>query len=177
MSAIIINGGNRVSSRLTGVENEVRKLLQKSLILHDTIHIYQLPAHDLISANYQSEAIQNSIEKVMKAKTVFVLTPIYKGSFSGILKTFLDLLPQKALENKVVVPIAIGGSIAHLLALEYSLKPILSILGATQISAPIYVIDEHIRMIRTGQYLVDEEVKTRIKLAWKQINKKQLSKV
>jgi FMN reductase len=49
------------------------------------------------------------------------------------LKTYLDLLPQKALVGKRIVPIAIGGSLGHLLAIENALKPVLSVLGATEI--------------------------------------------
>lgn len=177
MSAIIINGGNRAASRLTGVEYEVKKLLERSLIKHDTIRVYQLPAHDLITANYKSNAVKESVEKVLKAKIVFVLTPIYKGSYSGIVKTFLDLLPQKALEDKIVVPLAIGGSIAHLLALEYSLKPVLSILGATQVSSPIFVLDKHVTRLRGDQYVVDEDVTTRINDIWEQVYKNQPLKV
>ena len=127
--AIIINGGNSVNSRLTGIEQHIQKLLTQDGISQEIIQVHQLPAEDLIKANYASEAIAKEIVKVGEADIVFFLTPIYKGSYTGILKTFIDLLPQKGLENKIVIPVAIGGSIAHLLALEYSLKPLLSSKG------------------------------------------------
>ena len=148
--AILINGGNSIASRLTGVENYIAETLVGKGIEVETIQVHQLPAEDLITANYESEAIAKEIVKVGEADIVVFLTPIYKGSYTGILKTFIDLLPQKGLENKQVFPVAIGGSIAHLLALEYSLKPVLSILGATQVESPVYIVDLQVARTATG---------------------------
>jgi hypothetical protein len=58
---------------------------------------------------------------------------VYKASFSGALKTLLDLFPERALEGKVVLPFATGGTIAHMLAVDYALKPVLSALKAQEI--------------------------------------------
>lgn len=166
--AILINGGNSVTSRLTGVQQSIESLLDQYGITHETIQVHQLPAQDLITANYASKAIAKEIVKVGQADIVFFLTPIYKGSFTGILKTFIDLLPQKGLENKIVVPVAIGGSIAHLLALEYSLKPVLSILGATTISSPIYIVDSQVTKTDNG-FTLDEAAKDRIEKVWESV--------
>ncbi|WP_274310207.1 NADPH-dependent FMN reductase [Solibacillus daqui] len=159
--AILINGGNSVSSRLTGVEQYIANNLTAKGIEVETIQVHQLPAEDLITANYKSEAIAAEIVKVGAADIVVFLTPIYKGSYTGILKTFIDLLPQKGLEGKQVFPVAIGGSIAHLLALEYSLKPVLSILGATNIDCPIYIVDSQVARIEGG-FTLDETATARI---------------
>lgn len=148
--AILINGGNSVASRLTGVENYIAETLLAKGVEVETIQVHQLPADDLITANYASEAIAKEIAKVEAADIVVFLTPIYKGSYTGILKTFIDLLPQKVLEGKQVFPVAIGGSIAHLLALEYSLKPVLSILGATKVESPVYIVDLQVARTATG---------------------------
>ena len=105
---------------------------------------------------------------ITKADIMFFLTPIYKGSYTGILKTFIDLLPQKGLENKIVIPVAIGGSIAHLLALEYSLKPVLSILGATTISSPIYIVDSQVARTDNG-FTLEEDAIARIEKVWQSV--------
>ena len=166
--AIIINGGNSVNSRLTGIEQYIVKLLETGGISQEMIQVHQLPAADLITANYASEAIAKEIVKVGEADIVFFLTPIYKGSYTGILKTFIDLLPQKGLENKIVIPVAIGGSIAHLLALEYSLKPVLSILGATTISSPIYIVESQVARTDAG-FEVEADAKERIEKVWQTV--------
>ena len=76
---------------------------------------------------------------------MLISTPVYKASFAGGLKAVLDLLDEKALAGKVVLPIATGGSPAHLLALEYGLKPVLSALGARHILAGVYATDKQVR--------------------------------
>ena len=53
--------------------------------------------------------------RLEKADGLIVATPVYKAAFSGLLKTWLDLLPQFGLAGKVVLPLATGGSVAHAL--------------------------------------------------------------
>lgn len=170
--AILINGGNSVTSRLTGIQQYIEALLDKQGISHEEIQVHQLPAEDLITANYASDALAKEIVKVGQADIVFFLTPIYKGSYTGILKTFIDLLPQKGLENKFVIPVAIGGSIAHLLALEYSLKPVLSILGATNIASPIYIVDSQVTRTENG-FSLEEAAIDRIEKVWQSVVQKE----
>ncbi len=134
----------------------------------ESIFVADLPADDLISANYLSTAIQVANEKVRKADIVVVLTPVYKASYSGILKTYLDLLPQKALVHKAVIPVAIGGTFGHLLAIDYAIKPVLSALGATTIFTGAFVIDQDIKRTNVGFELpkeIDQRITTEVERA------------
>lgn len=171
--AVLINGGNSIYSRLTGVQLEIEKHLRQENIDYEIIYVHQLSAQDLLTANFASEEIAEQVKKVEKADLVFFLTPIYKGSFTGILKTFIDLLPQKSLEGKIVIPVAIGGSIAHLLALEYALNPVLSILGATHITNPIYIVDAHVERLEDGGFALVADAQERIERVWATVPKKQ----
>lgn len=76
---------------------------------------------DLIHARFDSPVVQRFAEHVEQADGLLVATPVYKASFAGALKTLLDLLPERALANKAVLPLASGGSAAHMLALDYAL--------------------------------------------------------
>lgn len=82
------------------------------------IALRDLPPASLLQA--QTDGIAQAA-----ADVVIVATPIYKAAYSGLLKVFLDLLPPDALRGKTVLPLAMGGSLAHLLALDYALKPVL----------------------------------------------------
>jgi FMN reductase len=73
-----------------------------------------------------------------------VATPVYKASFSGLLKTLLDLLPQRALAGKVVFPLATGGTLAHVLVLDYALRPVLTALGSPVIVQGHFLLDHTI---------------------------------
>ncbi|MFB5281089.1 NADPH-dependent FMN reductase [Peribacillus sp. Hz7] len=160
--AVIINGGNTKKSRLTAIQQKVERFFEQEAIDFHSLYVHELPATDLITANFASEDIQRANQQVAEAEIVVILTPIYKASFTGILKTYLDLLPQKALEGKIVVPLAVGGSFGHLLAIEYALKPVLSVLGATEILNPVYVIDQQIERLTTGGFRIEEEAEQRL---------------
>ena len=160
--ALILNGGNTRNSRLTGVHQEVERFIKQEAIAYESIYIHELPAEDLIAANYNSPEIQQANQHVQEAEIVVILTPIYKASYTGILKTYLDLLPQKALEGKIIVPLAVGGWVAHLLAIEYALKPVLSVLGATEILNTVYIIDKQIERLENNDYRLDEESERRL---------------
>ena len=60
------------------------------------------------------------------ADGVIVGSPVYKASYSGVLKALFDMLPQDILQDTHVLPVMTGGSLSHLLALEYALKPLLA---------------------------------------------------
>ncbi|WP_102692149.1 NADPH-dependent FMN reductase [Rummeliibacillus pycnus] len=163
VKAVIINGGNDKKSRVNGVHDYVEAFFNANEVDVSSIYVHDLPAIDLITANYTSKDIIRTNEKVADASIVVVLTPIYKASYSGILKTYLDLLPQKGLENKTIIPIAVGGSIGHLLAVEYALKPVLSVLGATEIFNTVYVVDQQINRLENNRFELNREIVFRLK--------------
>lgn len=154
--AVLIYGGSRKPSRLQGVFNKAYKYLEDRGLDVQTINVPDIPAEDLIDTNFKSPAVQQANELLEEAEAVVVLTPVYKASFSGILKTYLDLVPQKGLQNKTVLPIAIGGSLGHLLSIEYSLKPVLSVLGANRILDSVFIHDEQVKRVDGNEYSIEE---------------------
>jgi FMN reductase len=128
----------------------------------DRIALRDLPAQDLIEGRYGGSAASTLRSRVARARAVLIASPVYKASFSGALKAMLDLLDEKALAGKIVLPIVTGGSPAHLLAIEYGLKPVLSALGACHILAGIYATDKQIVIDDTGRARIAEDVRNRL---------------
>lgn len=62
----------------------------------------------------------------------------------------MDLLPLKALKGKVVLPLGLGGSNGHLLALQYALDPVLKELGAETILKGQFTVDKQIERLGMG---------------------------
>ena len=91
-----------------------------------------------------------------------IATPVYKAAYSGVLKVFLDILPQTALKGKVVLPLATGGSPHHMLALDYALRPVLQSLGAQHILPGVYATDAQIPKTDDGAYQIGDEIAGRI---------------
>ncbi len=124
---------------------------------------------DLVHGLHSSPAIKAAGKLLDDAAGVIVATPVYKAAFSGVLKAFLDLLGQNVLQGKPVLPIAVGGSLAHLLAIDYSLKPVLGTLGATQVLGTIYAVDGQIRVAADGAAELDPEIALRLSHAVRQL--------
>ncbi|MFP7222265.1 NADPH-dependent FMN reductase [Priestia filamentosa] len=161
-NAVIIYGGNSKKSRLKGLFDKAEQYFKKENVLTETVFVSELPAEDLISVNFHSQEIIKANEKVANAHIVVVLTPVYKAAYTGILKTYLDLLPQKGLQGKTVVPLVLGGSFGHLLSIDYALKPVLSALGATNILSGAYVIDIQVEKVNSEHYAIEDEISERI---------------
>ncbi|WP_449599689.1 NAD(P)H-dependent oxidoreductase [Paenibacillus sp. Marseille-Q9583] len=93
---------------MTAIHQQVGRFLTQEGIVHHSIYVQELPAVDLLTANFVSEGVLGANMLVEEADIVAILTPIYKASYTGILKTYLDLLPQKALVDKRIVPMLLG---------------------------------------------------------------------
>jgi FMN reductase len=141
------------------------KLLQHvSLDLADLGHtieqvvVRDLPAESLLHADVADRALQEAQAKVDRADGLVIATPVYKAAFSGVLKAWLDLLPQFALEGKTVLPLATGGSVAHALALDYALRPVLMSMGARQVVQGYLVIEHLIETVgESGVTRIDDD--------------------
>jgi FMN reductase len=74
------------------------------------------------------------------------------------------------LRGKTVLPIATGGSPAHLLAIDYALKPVLSALGATDLLQGVYVVDKQLAVGSGGALeFSDEDLRARFQDSLSQI--------
>ena len=79
-----------------------------------------------------------AIESATRARIVVAGTPVYRATYSGLLKVFFDLLPQDSLLGKIGVPIVTGHDRGHSLALDHGLRPLFASLGATVVASGVY---------------------------------------
>jgi FMN reductase len=108
------------------------------------LQVRELPALALLRADVRDPAIADAVARVRDADAIVIGTPVFKASFSGVLKAFLDLLPQDGLADKLVLPLATGGSQSHMLALDYALRPVLASLAPRHILPSIFATSEQL---------------------------------
>lgn len=145
MQVVSIGGSPSLRSRSGLLLEQTGNWLQARGIQHRHIDIHQFDPADLLLARFDSPSVRAFAEQVLAADGLLVATPVYKASFAGALKVLLDLLPERALANKVVLPLATGGSQAHMLAVDYALKPVLAALKAQETLQGVFATDEQIR--------------------------------
>ncbi|WP_409296737.1 NADPH-dependent FMN reductase [Peribacillus sp. SCS-26] len=166
LSKIVIVSGSPVKdSRLNGIMNFAVDYLEGKGADYEVLHVRDLPAEDLIGGAYDSEEIVKASGKVTSADKIIILTPVYKASFTGVLKTFLDLLPMKGLEDKTILPLAIGGTYGHLLMIDYALKPVLASLGATHILKGVFTLDQQVQRAGDNVFELDNDAEQRLQAA------------
>ena len=144
MLVVTLGGSPSQRSRSGVLLEKIRQWLQDKGVEVVSYQIRDFPAEDLLHARFDSPKVIDLLQQVANADGLVIATPVYKASFSGALKTVLDLLPERALAHKIVLPIATGGSIAHMLAVDYALKPVLSALKAQELLHGIFAEDSQI---------------------------------
>jgi FMN reductase len=144
MSILLLGGSPSLPSSSSRLLQHIGDRLALLGHRHGRLHVRDLPAQPLLHADCGNAVLQRALALVADADAVVVATPVYKASFSGLLKTFLDLLPQDGLAGKLVLPVATGGSQSHMLALDYALRPVLAALSARHVLASIYATSDQL---------------------------------
>ena len=161
MAIVTIAGSPTANSRSTALLDLATQRLRGEGFRTENIAVRELNPAELLSANTKNDRIAAALRSVADANIVIIATPVYKASYSGLLKTFLDLLPQTGFANKAVLPIATGGSSAHLLALDYALRPVLAALGARIVVESLFVADSQIQVAEGGALTLDPVIQSR----------------
>ena len=81
-------------------------------------------------------------EAVTGADGLVVVTPVFSASYSGLFKSFFDVLDNTAIEGKPVLIAATGGTARHSLALEHALRPLFAHLRAVVVPTGVYAASE-----------------------------------
>ncbi|SDH93785.1 FMN reductase [Sinosporangium album] len=91
----------------------------------------------LVSGSLTDE-LRAAVEAVVKADGLIAVTPVFTASYSGVFKSFFDLLGEAALDGVPVLIAASGGTARHTLALEHAMRPMFTHLGAHAVRTTVY---------------------------------------
>jgi len=124
-----------------------RMLLERALVaLSDrgaTTVLIDLSAlsADALLARRRATEVDSALGSVSQATIIVASTPVYRATYSGLLKVFFDLLPLNGLVGKTAIPIATGGSPAHQLVIDHGLRPLFASVGAVTTPTGVYGTD------------------------------------
>ena len=97
---------------------------------------------DNLLTGFPSGELADTIGRVTRADALVVVTPVFAGSYSGLFKTFFDVLEPGALEGKPVLVGATAGTARHSLVLDHALRPLFSYLRALVVPTGIFAASE-----------------------------------
>jgi len=120
-------------------------------------------ASDITNAmltGFAPAALQEVLDAVAGADAVIAVTPIFTASYSGLFKSFFDVLDADALAGKPVLIAATGGTARHSLALEHAVRPLFTYLRAVPLPTAVFAASED-----WGGAAADGELRDRIERA------------
>ncbi|SEB10813.1 NADPH-dependent FMN reductase [Leifsonia sp. 21MFCrub1.1] len=136
-TAAVIVGNPKPQSRTRDAAERLASALGAT---STTIEVSELGAGLL---GFGDPLVADAVARVQDADLVIAASPTFKGTYSGLLKLFLDqFATATGLAGRVAVPLMLGAGPAHALAPELSLKPVLVELGAICPAQGLYQLDK-----------------------------------
>jgi FMN reductase len=93
--------------------------------------------------DWSSDAVADAKNIVVSSELLVVASPTYKGTYTGLLKLFLDRFGSDELFGVTAVAVMLGGDLRHSLAVEAALKPVLTELGLTCPTRGLFLVDSN----------------------------------
>ena len=93
---------------------------------------------DAMLTGFPVTELEEAFETVARADGLIAVTPAFNASFSGLFKSFFDVLPEESLTDMPVLIAATGGTERHSLVLEHALRPMFSYLHAVVSPTGVY---------------------------------------
>lgn len=93
---------------------------------------------DAMLAGFPSAELASVFDTVADADGLIAVTPAFNASFSGLFKSFFDILPEETLSEMPVLIAATGGTERHSLVLEHAMRPMFSYLHAIVAPTGVY---------------------------------------
>ncbi|GAA5149276.1 FMN reductase [Microbacterium pseudoresistens] len=93
---------------------------------------------DNLLTGFASAELESAINTVVSADALIAVTPIFSTSYSGLFKSFIDVLDPDALRGMPVLLGANAGTARHSLAIDYALRPLFAYLHADTVSTGVF---------------------------------------
>jgi len=119
----------------------VERLAESSF--QPAVQVFELRDHaqditNNLLTGFPSPRLSAVIDAVSAADGLIAVSPIFTASYSGLFKSFFDVLDTTALAGQPVLIAATGGTARHSLALEYAMRPLFSYLHAVVVPTSVF---------------------------------------
>lgn len=145
-SIVVISAGLGVpsSSRLLADQMSAAvERLARAAGLEPAVTVFELRDLAVDIANnfvtgYAAPALADAIGAVERADAVIAVTPVFSASYSGLFKSFIDVLDPRSLEGKPVLLGATGGTARHSLVIDLAMRPLFSYLRTRTVPTGVF---------------------------------------
>lgn len=138
---VVLQAGLRMPSTTRMLADELARALGATGAVEVTVVDLRDHAHPIMDAmlsGFATGDLQTVLDAVATADGMVVVTPTFQGSYSGLFKSFADLIEPGSLSGKPVVMAATGGTERHSLMLDFALRPLMAHLGAEPVRTAVF---------------------------------------
>ena len=112
-----------------------------------TVEVVELRGHardlaDNLTSGFANTSLQAAIDTVAGADAVIAVTPVFSASYSGLFKTFFDVIDKDALIATPVLLGATAGTARHSLVVEFAMRPLFAYLRAVPVPTGVFAASE-----------------------------------
>lgn len=93
---------------------------------------------DNLVTGFPSARLREVVDAVVGADALIAVTPTFNASYSGLFKSFVDVLEPESLAGKPVLIGATGGTERHSLVLDHALRPLFAYMRAVVVPTGVY---------------------------------------
>jgi FMN reductase len=111
---------------------------------------------DSMLTGFASGELATAVEQVRRADALIAVTPVFSASYSGLFKSFFDVLDPESLTGTPVLVAATAGTARHSLVLDHALRPLFSYLRATIVPTGVFAATEDFGSTAAGP--LDERI-------------------
>ncbi|MEU2658613.1 FMN reductase [Streptomyces sp. NPDC007325] len=97
---------------------------------------------DHLVTGFPPPRLSSAIDAVTAADGLIVVTPVFAASYSGLFKSFFDVIDPDALTGTPVLIAATGGTARHSLALEHAVRPLFAYLRSVVVPTAVFAASE-----------------------------------
>ncbi|KAF1046969.1 NAD(P)H-dependent oxidoreductase [Xylophilus sp.] len=162
MTVLLIAGGPSQRSRSGALLDAVGQRVGARGGRVGRIDVAALPPQALVEGDAAHRSLALAIDQVAAAQAVVLATPVQRASYGGLLKLFIDLLPQAAFRGKTVLPLGTAGTAAQAQGLDEAFRPVLLSLGTEKLLPGIYAADAEVALTPEGAHLIGPRVAQRL---------------
>ena len=154
----VVTAGLSQPSSTRLLADRVAAAVDRALRLHDeTAQLEVIELRDLaqdltnhLLTGFPSPTLEAAIDTVVKADALVAVTPVFTASYSGLFKTFFDVLDKEALAGKPVLAAATAGTARHSLVVDHAMRPLFAYLRALVVPTGVFAASEDFGSTASG---------------------------
>ncbi|WP_374086221.1 NAD(P)H-dependent oxidoreductase [Methylomicrobium lacus] len=161
LKVVVVSGNLGLPSKTLALAEQIVEAIKQQAVIEVTTHHLAEWGPVFGPARHPGELSDSGkavLDSIGSADILVAVTPVYKGSYTGLFKHVFDFLDVKALNEVPVILGATGGGEKHALIIEHQLRPLFGFFGAQTVPSGIYATEQNYDGSRFSDAVVNERI-------------------